>query len=175
MKRSQGLDAEPSGYLLSSPWPRYKCFGVYRTGLMGFWTGYQALKGAATGELLTQAPGLVLKTRHLVSLRPRLRGQRPKQDVKRTGGFAEAAEKLSQLIPSFPPRLIKEEIALQVAAMTKRLLEAALIFQRGLFKEAFIAGASAPTPPIICRHQPWQKSCGGFGSECVRGDMANAN
>lgn len=112
--------------------------GVYRTALMGFWTGHQALKGAAAGELLYKVPGLVLKSRHLVSVCPRLRGQRLKQDVKTTGGFAEAAEKLSQLMPSFPPRLIKEEIALQVAAMTKRLLKAALMFQRGLYRSRIL-------------------------------------
>lgn len=70
---------------------------LYRTGLIGFWTGHQALKGAATGELLYAEPGLVLKTRHLVSVCPRLRGQRLKQDVKKTWfrRIAEAAEKLS--------------------------------------------------------------------------------
>lgn len=57
--------------------------GVYRTGLIGFWTGRQALKGAATGERLYGVPGLVLKTRHLVSVCPRLRGHGPKQDGKK--------------------------------------------------------------------------------------------
>lgn len=109
--------------------------GVYRTGLIGFWTGHQALKGATAGERRFAVPGLFRKTRHLVSVCPCLRGQRPRQDFKKTcfGRFPEAAGKLSRLIPSFPSRLIKEEIAHRAAAMTKRLLAAALIFQRALY------------------------------------------
>lgn len=85
-------------------------------------------------------PGLLLKTRHSVSVCPRLRGQRPKQDAEQAGFacFAQAAEKLSRLIPSFPSRLIKEEIALEVAAMTKQLLDAALMFQRALYRSRIL-------------------------------------
>lgn len=62
------------------------------------------------------------------------------------GGFAEAAEKLSQLVPSFllsflpsfPSRLINGEIALEVAAMTKRLLDAALMLQRALYRSRIL-------------------------------------
>lgn len=140
---------------------------VYRTGLIRFWTGHQALKGATTVEPLYRMPGGVLKKTDICCpYVPRLSGQRPKLDVQKAL-FGRFVEKLSQLIPSFPSRLIKEEIALELAAMTKRLLDATLMFQR-----AFIALTSctkhsrfSPTSDSA----PWQKSCGGFRSECARG------
>lgn len=80
---------------------------------------------------------------------PRLSGQRPVQKAKKRLGSADGAEKLSPLIPSFPSKLIKEEMALEVAAMTKRLLDAALMFQRALYRP-HILHESFPA----FRHQP---------------------
>lgn len=58
--------------------------------------------------------------------------------------FAEGALKLSPLIPRFPSRLIKEEIALEEAMMTKGLL----IVQRALYR-VHILHTTFP----MCLHQ----------------------
>lgn len=77
------------------------------------------------------------------------------------------AEKLSQLIPSSPSRLIKEEIALELAAMTKRLLDAPLMFQRALYRSHILHKTFQIFP--TSDSAPLQRSCGGFRSECARG------
>ncbi len=76
-----------------------------------------------------------------------LSGQRFKKYSTKTADtlislFAKGAVKLSPLMPRFPSRLIKEEIALEEAIMTKGLL----IIQRPLYR-AHILHKNTPSVP----------------------------